>query len=146
MPGAGLHPLWPASCNPAVASGNGPAAAVTCGSRLVAASSAGEAAAESTVAATCAPRCAANAWSNGALESTARARPSTEALVDTSSTTKITAACTRRRVSPPRIARSTGPGLIAAPARRRAAGVLLMRPSASSMPAPRKPAARPGRG
>ena len=118
LPGVGLlHPLGLPRSSATFASGNGPAAAVTWGSRPVAASSAGVARDELMVTVASAPRCAANARSNGAFESAARARPSTEAPVDTSSTTAITTACTRRRVSPPRIARSTGPGLIAAPAR-----------------------------
>ncbi len=103
-----------------VTSPNGPAAAVTAGSRRVAASSAPVAVAGSTVATTCAPCWAANAWSNGALESTTRARASTEAPVDTSSTSPITIVCTRRLVSPPAAARATGPGLIAAPPSARA--------------------------
>ena len=71
VPG-GLHAG--ASSVVTVASGNGPAAAVDLRQPPVAASSAAVALAGSMVAATSAPRCAANAWSNGALEATARAR------------------------------------------------------------------------
>ena len=51
-----------------VASANGPAAAVTCGSRRVAASWPVVALAGSMLAVTSAPRCAANACWNGLLE------------------------------------------------------------------------------
>ena len=95
-----------------VVSGNGPAVAVTPGSRAVAASWADEAL---LVAVTCAPCCAATAWSNGALESTSRPSASVEAAVETSTTRPITIACTRRPDSPPRAARTAGIALIAAP-------------------------------
>ena len=62
-----MSPAWQPADPGAVmvASGNGPAAAVTPGSRAVAASWAAVARAGSTVAVTCAPCCAAKAWSNG---------------------------------------------------------------------------------
>ena len=89
-----------------VASGNGPAAAVTPGRCAVAASWAVVAWA---VAVTSEPCWAANAWSNGEFESTSRPRASVEAAVETSRTRPITMACTRRPDSPPRAARTAGP-------------------------------------
>ena len=89
-----------------VASGKGPAAAVTPGRWAVAASWAVVALA---VAVTSEPRWAANAWSNGALESTSRPRASVEAAVETSTTRPMTMVCTRRPDSPPRAARTAGP-------------------------------------
>src|SRR5580692_9195407 len=89
-----VGPGCPASRTVTVTSANGPAAAVTPGSRLVAASRAAVAWVVTTASAPC---CAVNAWSNGALESTARARPSTEAALDTSSTRPVTSTGTRRR-------------------------------------------------
>src|SRR5450755_562909 len=79
-------PVTLASCGVMLASAKGPAAAAAPGSRVVAASSAGAARAASTIATTCAPRCAANDWSNGALESTTRAWARAAAPTDTSST------------------------------------------------------------
>ena len=111
-------PFGPDCFGVTVTSANGPAAAVTPGSRPVAASSAAVARAGSTTAITCAPCWAANAWSNGVLESATSARASTQAPVDTSSTRPITMVCTRRRASPPAAARATGPALMAAPAPR----------------------------
>src|ERR1700728_4967102 len=75
----------------AVTSANGPAAAVTTGRRLVAASSGSVTLAGLNVAVTSAPCCAAEAMSNGGLESTTSARPSTDAPVEITSTTQITA-------------------------------------------------------
>ena len=72
-----------------VTCGNGPEAAVTPGSLVVAASRAEETWALTT-AVTCAPRCVAKAWSKGALESTSRPRASVAAAVETSSTRPIT--------------------------------------------------------
>ena len=89
-----------------VVSGNGPAAAVTPGSWAVAASWAVLAWA---VAVTSEPCWAANAWSNGAFESTSRPSASVEAAVEISSTRPITMVCTRRPDSPPRAARTAGP-------------------------------------
>ena len=98
------------------ASANGPAAAVTCGRRAVAASCAGVAREVSIVATTCAPRCAEKAWSNVAWESTTSVRPRTEDAVETTSTRAMTIVWTpRRRPIPPRTAPATAPGLIAAP-------------------------------
>src|SRR5215470_1631715 len=94
-----------------VTSGYGPADAVTPGRWVVAASCAGEA--PVTVAVTSAPCCAANARSNGALESISRPRASVEAAVETSTTKPIAMACTRRPDSPPRAARRTGIAFIA---------------------------------
>ena len=105
-----------------VVSANGPAAAVTPGSLVVAASWADEAWAVLTAAVTCEPCCAANAWSKGALESTSRPSASVEAAVETSTTRPITMACTRRPASPPRAARTVGAApiaLIAGPPPRR---------------------------
>ena len=87
--------------------GNGPEAAVTPGSLVVAASRAGEAWAF-TAAVTCAPCCLAKAWSKGALESTSRPRASVAAAVETSSTRPITLVWTRRPVSPVRAALTAG--------------------------------------
>src|SRR5215470_4348073 len=105
------------TCAFAVVSGNGPEAAVTPGSLVVAASWAAEAWVALTVAVTCAPRCAANAWSKGALESTSRPRASVEAAVETSTTRPITTAWTRRPDSPLRAALTAGPlsAIIAVP-------------------------------
>ncbi len=75
-----------------VVSANGPDAAVTPGSRVVAASRADEAWPALTAAVTCAPCWAANAWSNGAFESTSRPSASVEAAVETSTTRPITIA------------------------------------------------------
>ena len=97
-----------------VASANGPAAAVTCGSRRVAASWPASALAASTLAVASAPRCAAKACWNGPFESSRSPSPSVAEAVDTSSTVKITTVCTLRRVTPPDTARSTGAALIAA--------------------------------
>jgi len=105
---------WPPSgalkptCARTVSSGNGPAAAVTPGSVVVAVARAAEARPVSTAAVTCAPRCAANAWSNGPLESASRPSASVEAAVETSTTRPITTAWTRFPVSPLRAARTAG--------------------------------------
>ena len=88
-----------------VVSGKGPAAAVTPGRCAVAASWAVLAWA---VAVTSEPCWAANAWSNGAFESTSRPRASVEAAVEISSTRPITTVCTRRPDSPLRAARTAG--------------------------------------
>ena len=88
-----------------VVSGKGPAAAVTPGRCAVAASWAAEAWA---VAVTSEPCWAANAWSNGAFESTSRPRASVEAAVEISRTRPITTVCTRRPDSPLRAARTAG--------------------------------------
>src|SRR6266567_3551956 len=93
-----------------VVSGYGPADAVTPGSRVVAASSAGEA--PVVVAVTSAPCCAANAWSKGALESASRPSASVAAAVEQNTTRLITMAWTRRPDRPPRTARTTGAGFI----------------------------------
>ena len=90
-----------------VTCGNGPEAAVTPGSLVVAASRAEETWAFTT-AVTCAPRCVAKAWSKGALESTSRPRASVAAAVETSSTRPITLVWTRRPVSPARAALTAG--------------------------------------
>ncbi len=89
-----------------VASGNGPAVAVTPGACAVLAT---WAAVALVVAVTSEPCWAANAWSNGALESTSNPRASVEAAVETSTTRPMTMACTRRPDSPPRAARTAGP-------------------------------------
>ena len=94
-----------------VVSANGPAAAVTPGSRWW--RRAGRRGLP--VAVTWAPCWAANAWSNGALESTSRPSASVEAAVETSTTSPMTMACTRRPDSPPRAARTDRDALIAAP-------------------------------
>ena len=91
--------------------GNGPAAAVTPARPVVAASWAGVAL---LAAVTSAPCRAANARSNGALESKSKPNASVPAAVDTSSTVKITTVCALRRVTPPGTARGTGAALIAA--------------------------------
>ena len=109
-------PGWPLSCAATVASANGPAAPVTPGSLRVAARSAGVARDWFTTTARCAPCCAANDLSNGALESTTRDSASTDAPVEMSRTRPMTNVCTRRRVTPPRTARTTGLPFIAAPA------------------------------
>src|SRR5260370_30621957 len=87
-------------------SGDGPADAVAPGSRVVAASWAGEA--PVVVVVTSAPCCAANAWSKGALESASRPSASVEAAVEPNTTRPITMACTRRPDSPRRAALRTG--------------------------------------
>ena len=115
LPGPGwlqapVLPVWSVT----VASANGPAAALTWGSRPVEEGSAAVARAGSIVAVTSAPRCAENAWSNGALESTASARPTTDAPVDPSRTRQITNAWTRLRPSAARSARHTGPAAVMA--------------------------------
>src|SRR5207244_12081851 len=100
--GSGSPPLGPPDTDASTAtSANGPAAAVTCGSLAVAASSAAVVLAGSTVTDRCAPRCAANALSNGPSESTISAAASTQAAVVISNTTAITIVCTLRRTSPP---------------------------------------------
>ena len=97
------------------ATANGPAAAVTGARPRVAASADGVTREGSMLATMCAPRCEANARSNGAFESTTSASPSTAEAVDTNSTAAITTVCTRRRrPSPPRTAPATAPGLIIA--------------------------------
>ncbi len=116
--GPGLQPACPLAVVEMVASAKGPAAPVTPGTCLVAASCAVVARPESTVATTSAPCWAVKAWSNGAFESTTIARASTDAPVEISSTRPITTVCTRRRVRPPRTARPTGPVLMTAPALR----------------------------
>src|SRR5260370_26424741 len=88
-PGGGVTGMFAVT----VVSGNGPAAAVTPGSRVVAASWADEAL---VVAVTSDAPSAANAWSNGAFESTSRPSASVEAAVDPRTTTPITTACPRR--------------------------------------------------
>src|SRR5215472_17865278 len=89
---------------------NGPADAVTPGSRVVAANSAGEA--PVTVAVTSAPCYTATAWLKGALESASRPSASVAAAVEPNTTRPITRACTRRPDSPPRAARTTGRDVI----------------------------------
>jgi hypothetical protein len=92
-------------------SGNGPAVPVTPGSRVEAASWAAEAL---TVAVTSAPRCAAKARSNGALEATSRPSASVEAAVETSTTRPITIVWTRRPDSPRLAALTAGIAFISA--------------------------------
>ena len=118
-----------------VVSGKGPAAAVTPGRCAVAASWAVLAWA---VAVTSEPCWAANAWSNGAFESTSRPRASVEAAVEISRTRPITMVCTRRPDSPLRAARTAGPaaagGQVHGPHRRApVAASLATRPSTISM-------------
>src|SRR5262245_56043706 len=111
-------PGGPGSCGVMVTSGYGPAAAVTCGSRVLAASWAVVALPESMAATRCAPCWAAKALSNGAFETTTRPRASTQAPVEIVTTRPITSVCTRLRASPPRSARATAPArprLIARP-------------------------------
>src|SRR6516165_10307899 len=78
--------------------GNGPAAAVTPARWVVAASWAGEA---WVAAVTSEPCRAANAWSNGALESTGGPSASVAAAAERSTTRPITMNCTRRPDSAP---------------------------------------------
>src|SRR5580693_3082477 len=110
------------TCAVTVVSANGPAAAVTPGSRVVAASQADDPddpddaddADEVLIAAvTSAPCWVAKAWSNGALEATSRPSASVEAAVETSTTRPITIVWTRRPDSPLRAALTAGIAFIA---------------------------------
>ena len=94
-------------CPATVAWANGPAAAVIPGRRMAAASCRGDAWAVSTVTATCAPRWALNAWSNGAFASTSSPAASVEAAAETSTTRPMTRPCVRRPASPRRQALRT---------------------------------------
>src|SRR5215469_11682330 len=111
--GGSVMPPWVLIRGVMVASANGPAAAMTCGSPRVAASWPVVALDESMLAATSAPRCAANECWNGLLEEMRSPSPSVAEAVDTSRTVKITTVCTLRRVTPPDTARTTGLTLIA---------------------------------
>ncbi len=97
----------------AVTVSNGPAAARTPETCAVAASAVPSVTAGSNWATTCAPDCAANAWSNGASETASNPRPNTAVPVDSSATAPITMLCNRRRRTPARIDPQTA--LTAAP-------------------------------
>ena len=84
---------------------NGPAAAVTPCACAVAASCGTVATVVSAVAVTLAPCCAANARSNGLLESASMARARVEAAVEASATRPMMTAWSLRPPRPPRAAR-----------------------------------------
>ena len=137
---------WPNGCPPSwtwtVASGNGPAAAVTSGRVRVAASSAWLARAVFTVTATSAPCWAANACWNGPLVTESNARPSVADAVETSSTVPITTAWTLCRSTPPAAVRTAPIPLVLLSARLRRCSSLMPAPP-RSRPRPARPPARP---